>query len=57
MGSLGGVFKDVLIVFTPKFGEMIPFEEHLFRMGLKPPTVVLAIEISVKNTKHLTTIR
>ena len=25
-------------IFTPKIGEMILFDEHIFQMGWKPPT-------------------
>ena len=29
---LGGGFKKILF-FTPKIGEMIPFDQHIFQMG------------------------
>ncbi len=32
----GGGFKDIL--FSPLPGEMIQFDEHIFQIGLKPPT-------------------
>ena len=34
---LGGGFKHFLI-FTLKIGEMIQFDDHIFQLGLKPPT-------------------
>ncbi len=32
----GGGF--IFFIFTPKIGEMIQFDEHIFSNGLKPPT-------------------
>ena len=35
-GFLVGGFN--FFVFSPLLGEMIQFDEHIFQMGLKPPT-------------------
>ena len=36
--KLGGGFKDVL--FSPVFGEMIQFDEHIFQKGLEKHELV-----------------
>ena len=41
------VVSNILNMFTPKIGEMIQFDDHIFQMGLKPPTMFFSIEIFV----------
>ena len=36
---LGGFKFQIFSIFTPKLGEMIEFDEHIFQMGGKKPTM------------------
>ena len=31
--GLGGGNSHIFVIFTPKLGEMIQFDEHIFQMG------------------------
>ena len=33
-----GIGEEILFIFTPILVEMIQFDEHIFQIGLKPPT-------------------
>ena len=36
--QLGGGNSNIFGIFTPKPGEMVQFDDHIFSNGLKPPT-------------------
>ena len=38
IGNIGGGFSFVFVSCSPLLSEKLPFDEHIFSTGLKPPT-------------------
>ena len=49
IGNLGGGF-NLFFIFTPKIGEMIQFDEHIFQMGGSTTNLKFSIKMVVFRT-------